>query len=478
MIRGWWYRLISVIGTCFITAVAVVIANHPFAQALTTTYVPLLWRLDPVTLSGSELQLAGWTSIVLVVSALIPLFKPRPWRVLDVITYTQKRVIVAGFALATLGYFNWSYRLPRTTLAVLVAVLLVMLPLWFVAIRTRTANDSERTIIVGDDLNQITEIVETNDRQIIGYLCPPIQYRPTESTAKNDSTSASIVADGGSISGLPRLGGLSKLETILVERDIDTVCLAYRTADRGEFFGTLDLCHKHGVSATVHREYADNVLTCSDDVSTLVRVDVEPWDPQDYVFKRLFDVAFAGFGLLVLAPVVVVISIAVKLDSHGPIFYTQDRTSGFGDTFPVYKFRSMIPEGDSATPVDDAENDRITRVGGILRKTHMDEIPQLWSIFLGDMSVVGPRAAWTEEERLLERETDAWRKRWFVKPGLTGLAQINGVKSTDPELKIRYDLQYIRKQSFWFDVMIVVRQIWKVWMDVVRTDLRWDSSAK
>jgi len=142
-------------------------------------------------------------------------------------------------------------------------------------------------------------------------------------------------------------------------------------------------------------------------------------------------------------------------------------TAGSGDTFPVYKFRSMLPEGASANPVADAQNDRITRVGRVLRKTHMDEIPQLWSILVGDMSVVGPRAAWTKEEEVLEQETDAWRKRWFVKPGLTGLAQINDAKSTDPERKLRYDIQYIREQSFWGDVAIVIRQLWKVWKDVV-----------
>ena len=97
----------------------------------------------------------------------------------------------------------------------------------------------------------------------------------------------------------------------------------------------------------------------------------------------------------------------------------------------------------------------------------MDEVPQVWTSLTGDMSVVGPRAAWTDEEQLLEAETDSWRKRWFVKPGLTGLAQINDAKSTDPEAKLRYDIRYIREQSFSTDVMIVIRQLWKVAVDVV-----------
>jgi lipopolysaccharide/colanic/teichoic acid biosynthesis glycosyltransferase len=122
----------------------------------------------------------------------------------------------------------------------------------------------------------------------------------------------------------------------------------------------------------------------------------------------------------------------------------------------------MIVEGENPEPVEDEKNPRITKVGRFLRKTHLDEIPQLWSILIGDMSVVGPRAVWTDEERHLEEVAGDWRKRWFVKPGLTGLAQINGVSSTDPESKLRYDIDYIRRQSFWFDLKIVTRQVWLV----------------
>jgi len=142
----------------------------------------------------------------------------------------------------------------------------------------------------------------------------------------------------------------------------------------------------------------------------------------------------------------------------------------FGETFDVYKFRSMREtEMDDTAPVADEGNDRITRVGRFIRRTHLDELPQLWSILIGDMSVVGPRAAWTGEETHLEAEAEDWRKRWFVKPGLTGLAQINGATSLDPEAKLRYDVEYIRRQSFWFDLKIVMRQVWMVVVDVVRT---------
>jgi lipopolysaccharide/colanic/teichoic acid biosynthesis glycosyltransferase len=183
--------------------------------------------------------------------------------------------------------------------------------------------------------------------------------------------------------------------------------------------------------------------------------------------KRTFDVVFAGIGLLVLSPLLVVIAAAIKLDSAGPVLYRQTRTAAFGDTFTVAKFRTMRPKSEDAVPVDDVENDRITRVGRVLRRTHLDEIPQLLVIFRGRMSVVGPRAAWVDEETLLEDQTNAWRRRWFVKPGLTGLAQINEVSSTDPEAKLRYDIEYIRNQSFWFDLKIVIRQLWLVGEDLL-----------
>jgi len=439
-----------------------------------TTYVPLLWRLEPTTLSGTSLQLAIGTSVAVVVGTLLPLFKPRPWRILDIVAFSQKRIIVAGLAIAALGYFNYTFRLPRTTLTLVVGMLLIVMPLWFVLIRTRSQSDSERAIIVGDDMSQLERIVSESDLPVLGYLCPPTAYQVGFEDESVDIEIAAPIADGGdAIEGLPRFGGLSKLETVLVERDVDTVCLAFRTADRGEFFGTLDLCHKHGVNAKVHREYVDDVLTSSGDVATLANVDVEPWDPQDYVFKRLFDVAFAAFGLIVLAPLVVLIAIAIKLDSPGPVFYTQDRTAVFGETFAVYKFRSMVTDAEAKTGAKISEEDagdvdpRVTRVGRILRKTHMDEIPQLWSILVGDMSVVGPRPERPEIDSDIQTDGTDWSKRWFIKPGLTGVAQINGATGHEPETKLRYDIKYVREQSFSNDLLIVVRQIWMVLIDAV-----------
>ncbi|MFA9416356.1 sugar transferase [Natrinema sp. HArc-T2] len=486
MFTGWRYRVVSAVGTASFVALAVLAANHPNAQSVFTTVVPLFDRLEPIILDRQSLRWALMLCVFAIGGAVWPLYKPRPRRILDTVFLVQKRILVGGLALATLGYFKWSHRLPRATLVMTIGILAVVLPSWFLLIRAQPNGTAGRTLIVGDDPAQIDHVVPAVETPVIGYLCPTITA-VRDTLREIPETDADAVADGGielrhdgiadrgdsgppqTLSSLPRLGGLSRLEDVLVEYDVDTVVLAFGQADRAEFFGALGACHNYGVDAKVHRKYADSVLISEGDVGELVAVDLEPWDPLDHLLKRIFDVCFAAVGLLAFAPLVAIIAIAIKLDSSGPVLYSQNRTAGFGDIFPVYKFRSMVPKGEDATPTEDEENDRITRVGRILRKTHLDELPQLWSILVGDMSVVGPRAVWTEEEALLEKDTPSWRKRWFVKPGLTGLAQIHDAKSTDPNLKLRYDLEYIRKQSFWFDVKIVIRQIWKVLVGVRET---------
>ena len=459
MLTGWRYRIGAIAGAAVLIVVAVFLANTMLLQELFTTYVPLFWRLDPILLTGSDLVLAVVLNALVVLAMMIPLYKPRPRRLLDTFFLAQKRVIVAGFALATLGYFNYSYRLPRATLTMTIGLLAMFLPLWFVWIRQRPPGDSNRAVLIGDDPDQITELLQTTDLPYVGYLCPtPVSHELAMPRA---------IADGGS--EVRRLGGISRITDVLVEHDIDTAVLAFQETDRGEFFGALDTCYEHGVNAKVHRRFADSVMTDGTVGDVLVDVAIEPWDPQDYVFKRAFDVGFSAFGLILLSPLMAVLALAIRLIDGRPILYSQERTAGFGESYRVYKFRTMTPAEESADP--EADQDRITRVGSVLRRTHLDEIPQLGAILLGRMSVVGPRAVWIEEEDLIEADIDAerWRQRWFVKPGLTGLAQINGVGSEDPGAKLRYDLEYIRRQSFWFDLKIVLRQLWLVLRDVLAT---------
>ncbi|KAA9398366.1 sugar transferase [Haloarcula sp. CBA1130] len=466
MDSGWRYRVASVTGVVLLTAIAVALVNNATFQTIATT-VPLLSRLPTDPPTGSEFTFELLVTAVVVTSVFLPLYKPRPRRILDAVALAQKRVLVAVLVLATIGYFDYTYRLPRLTVVLVTPLLLVALPAWFVWIRERPSSDGERTIIVGDDVDIINEIAGEVEGTLLGYLCPTTVVTPQDHVPP-------AIADGGvQPNGFDRLGGLSRIEDVLVEFDIDTVVLAFEHADRAEFFGALDACYEHGVNARVHREHTDSVLTANTSAGTLVDVKIEPWDIQDYILKRAFDIVFATAGLVILSPIIIGIATAIKIDDGGSILYRQDRTAVFGETFPIYKFRSMVENAEDETGATISDEDaggidpRVTSVGRILRQTHLDEIPQLWSILRGDMSVVGPRPERPELDSDIQTGVVDWQKRWFVKPGLTGPAQVNDVTGKEPGEKLRYDLEYVRKQSFSYDMKLVARQIWSVLIDII-----------
>jgi lipopolysaccharide/colanic/teichoic acid biosynthesis glycosyltransferase len=468
---GWRYRIAGVLGTATLAVLAVVAANEPVVRA-GIDLVPLLRGLPSDRATDAELLFEAGTTAAVVVAALLPLYKPRPRRILDVALQAASRTMLAVLALAAVGYFDYTYRLPRATLIVAGVLLVVAVPAWFVVIRRRPPESGDRTVIIGDDPRTMADILDAVEGEVLGYVSPTAAYAGAETPRPR----APEYADGGvpTLDELTNLGGLSRLDEILVDHDVDTAVLAFARPDRAEFFGTLDTCYEHGVAAKVHRRHADVVLTRGVGGDELVDIDLEPWDPQDHVLKRLFDVALAIGGLVLLSPVSLAVALAVKLQDGGPVLYGQERTAAFGDTFTVRKFRSMVPDAERDGAQLSAEDaggvdPRVTRVGRFLRQTHLDEIPQLWSVLVGDMSVVGPRPERPELDEDMEDGVEAWRARWFVKPGLTGLAQIRDVTGYDPEQKLRYDVEYIRRQSFWFDLKIVVRQLWMVGSDVVAT---------
>jgi len=176
------------------------------------------------------------------------------------------------------------------------------------------------------------------------------------------------------------------------------------------------------------------------------------------MLKRGFDMLLSGVGLLVSLPLWGIISLAVKLYDGGPVFYRQARVGKDGRVFRGLKFRSMVPESDQKWGVvPAAENDpRITEVGRILRATAMDELPQLWNIFCGEMSFVGPRPEWVELVKKFRTEIPAFDLRHQVLPGLTGLAQVYGHSEISRRHKLRYDLLYVRRQSFWLDARLIL----------------------
>jgi lipopolysaccharide/colanic/teichoic acid biosynthesis glycosyltransferase len=191
--------------------------------------------------------------------------------------------------------------------------------------------------------------------------------------------------------------------------------------------------------------------------------------PREPALKRPFDVCLAGLGLVLSAPLWALIALAIRLEDGGPVFYAQERVGRGGRRFRGLKFRSMVPDADRRFgPRQAGERDpRVTRVGRLLRATAMDELPQLWNIFRGDMSFVGPRALMPAEievrgDGIAVRIEDVpgYEARHRVRPGLTGLAQIFADRDIPRRHKFRLDRLYIRRQSFWLDLRLIALSFW------------------
>ena len=182
------------------------------------------------------------------------------------------------------------------------------------------------------------------------------------------------------------------------------------------------------------------------------------------IVKRVCDILLSGIGLVISLPVWAISAIAIIIESGGPIFITQERVGKGGRIFRILKFRSMDKRAHEESPTNHRVNrrKRITKVGKILRATAMDELPQLLSIFFGDMSFVGPRPVHPEELKINGSKyrklevIPGFDKRCTIKPGLTGMAQVYKGKYDHLERKLKYDLLYLRKQCLVLDVKLVL----------------------
>ena len=190
-----------------------------------------------------------------------------------------------------------------------------------------------------------------------------------------------------------------------------------------------------------------------------------PLSRAEVVQKRVFDLVFASLALIALTPLLVAVAILIKLDSPGPIFFVQRRYGFNQQPFRIIKFRTMgVSEDGAIVPKTTRGDPRLTRIGRWLRRWNIDEIPQLFNVLTGDMSLVGPRPHALSHDHDYERRISLYARRHNVKPGITGWAQINGYRGEiDSDDKIRkrveYDLFYIDNWSLWLDLKIIARTV-------------------
>ena len=179
------------------------------------------------------------------------------------------------------------------------------------------------------------------------------------------------------------------------------------------------------------------------------------------IYKRLLDIVASLSGLIIGIPLLIIFGVAIKREDKGPIFYKQERLGLKGRRFYVYKLRSMRINAESMGGAQWAQKDdpRITKVGKFIRKTRIDEIPQLYNILIGDMSLIGPRPERPELTYQFEQEIPGFMHRLSIKPGLTGWAQVNGGYDITPKEKLVFDKEYIENKNILLDLKIILMTI-------------------
>jgi sugar transferase (PEP-CTERM system associated) len=265
------------------------------------------------------------------------------------------------------------------------------------------------------------------------------------------------------------IGAIEEIPRIVKERKVDRVVVSLADA-RGKLpmDGLLEMKLNQGVQfdhlASVYEEYTGKIAVENLRPSWLIFSNGFRKSRLLAALKRMLDVVVAAIGLTLAAPVFVIVAAAIKLTSPGPVFYSQRRVGKDGVVFVIHKFRSMRPDAEAGTGAvwAAARDPRVTPVGLIMRRTRIDELPQLWNVLKGDMSFVGPRPERPQFVSDLTQQIPFYGQRHVVRPGLTGWAQVRynyGASVDDALQKLQYDLFYIKNMSIAFDLFIALETL-------------------
>ncbi|WP_376788459.1 undecaprenyl-phosphate glucose phosphotransferase [Thermoflexus sp.] len=267
------------------------------------------------------------------------------------------------------------------------------------------------------------------------------------------------------VAGIPVIGTAEDLSDLVYARDVDEVLIAVPEAPHGEVLHLISLCERSNLSIKIYPDVFQLIATqpSLDDLGGLPLLTVRDVAQRGWklVLKRAMDIVGASIGLILLSPLMLLIAILIKLDSPGPVFYVQERMGLDGRPFLMLKFRSMRADAEKEGPGWTRPGDpRRTRVGAILRRLNLDELPQLINVLLGDMSLVGPRPERPVYVEQFRRVIPRYMERHREKAGITGWAQINGLRGdTSITERTKYDLWYVENWSLWLDIKILLRTL-------------------
>ena len=418
--------------------------------------------------SGSENELDvknGWFKIALAsfVCLVIMYF----YDLYDYVVMTNRRELmlrlvqalgIAWALLALLFYFVPPLLIGRGVSVISVPLVLGLLLGWRIFIHSLTGHPEigEKILVVGTGQTALDTAEAVWERRDAGYR---IAGFISENGAKpQDKLGRSVI-----------LGKAPDLESVIINEKIDRVVIAVRER-RGAF--PTEALLKMSLAGDVSIEECTSFF---ERITGKVHVDMlrPSWlifagrrrdSPVKTVLREMIHRGLALTGLIISLPIAVLTAILIKIESRGPIFYKQERVGKSGKTFNVIKFRSMRTDAEKdGKPIWAVTNDeRVTRIGKIIRKTRIDEIPQFWNILKGEMNFVGPRPERPHFVKQLSTEIPYFDHRHLVAPGLTGWAQIKypyGASVADAIQKLQYDLYYIKNQSLTLDLVIVIETV-------------------
>ena len=407
----------------------------------------------------------GWFKIALATGVcLLNLYF---YDLYDYIVMTNRRELmlrlvqalgIAWALLALLFYFVPQLMIGRGVSVISVPLVLVLLLGWRIAIHSLTGHPEigEKILVVGTGKTALDTAEAVWERRDAGYRI--VGFISENGAKPMDKLGQSII-----------LGKGPDLESVIINEKVDRVVIAVRER-RGAF--PTEALLRMSLAGDVSIEECTSFF---ERITGKVHVDMlrPSWlifagrrrDSRiKAVFREMMHRAMALVGLLVSLPIGILTAILIKLESRGPVFYKQERVGQNGRIFNVIKFRSMRTDAEKdGTPVWAVDNDdRTTRVGKIIRKIRIDEIPQFWNILKGEMNFVGPRPERPHFVKQLATEISFYEHRHLVAPGLTGWAQIKypyGASVADAIQKLQYDLYYIKNQSLTLDLVIVFETV-------------------
>lgn len=271
------------------------------------------------------------------------------------------------------------------------------------------------------------------------------------------------------------LGSFQNLDKILLINNIDEVFIALPTSEKDKIQNCIQICDTHRIKVRMLPDLTDftssSIFINNIGLLPVVNIGHLPLDKtENQLVKRFFDIVFSSlFFILIGIWLFPVLALFIKLSSKGPVFFKQERWGLNNRKITCYKFRSMIKD---SKDIDEEGNynqafrndPRITTIGKILRKTNMDELPQFWNVLIGNMSVIGPRPHPTPLNLASMATVDNYMLRHLVKPGISGLAQVNGCRgetktTAEMQRRINFDLYYIHRWTFWLDIQIIIQTV-------------------